>query len=40
MGVSVNALPNSAIDGDTVRSPLRARHGARHRERQSQKEDT
>jgi hypothetical protein len=25
--------PNSAIDGDTVRSPLRAPHGARHRER-------
>jgi hypothetical protein len=25
--------PNSAMDSDTVRSPLRAPHGARHRER-------
>ena len=26
-------LPNHAIDSDTVRSPQRAPHGARHRER-------
>ncbi len=25
--------PNSAMDSDTVRSPLRAPHGARHRGR-------
>jgi len=25
--------PNNAIDSDVVRSPLRAPHGARHRER-------
>jgi uncharacterized membrane protein len=25
--------PNSAMDSDTVRSPLRAPHGARHRDR-------
>jgi hypothetical protein len=27
------ALSNSAMDSDTVRSPIRAPHGARHRER-------
>jgi hypothetical protein len=31
---SMNGMrPNSAIDSDTVRSALRAPHGARHRER-------
>jgi hypothetical protein len=30
----LKALPsNNAMDSDTVRSPLRAPHGARHRER-------
>jgi len=37
MDSSFRAIPksrsNSAMDGDTVRSPLRARHGARHRGR-------
>jgi len=31
---SMNGMrPNSAMDSDAVRSPLRAPHGARHRER-------
>ena len=28
-----SSSPNNAMDSDTVRSPLRAPHGARHRER-------
>jgi hypothetical protein len=28
-----DSLPNNAMDSDTVRSPLRAPYGARHRER-------
>jgi hypothetical protein len=28
-----DVLPNNAMDSDTVRSALRAPHGARHRER-------
>ena len=31
--LSGRAPPNNAMDGDTVRAPLRAAHGARHRER-------
>jgi hypothetical protein len=33
IGFTERQQPNNAIDGDTVRSPLRAPHGARHCER-------